>query len=68
MKIKSIGDAGVGRIGKIFKDMWFIVQVQRKAPNRIEIEYLCNTYGVDYDDICKLLSVVSESWNNNRRA
>lgn len=67
MKPKSINDVGSGRLGRVIKDLWLIIQVQHKAPGKVEMEMLCNMNGIVYSDMSQLLDVVAQSWKNEER-
>lgn len=56
MKQKSISDAGGGRLGRLFKDVWFVILSKGAAPSGGELKIMCDLNGVSYYEVFRLFS------------
>ena len=56
MKEKAINEAGTGRIGRLVKDVWFVVVSNGRAPVESELKLLCEMNGIAYYDVRKLFA------------
>ena len=56
MKQKSISDAGSGRLGRLLKDVWFVLLSRGAAPDGKEMKVICELNGVSYYEVCRLFA------------
>lgn len=68
MRVKGLTEASPVRIGRVIRDVWFIVETQGKAPAPNELEMICYMNGISCDDVCKLMDVIANTWEPKKVA
>ena len=68
MRVKGLREANFVRIGRVMKDVWFIVETQGKAPAPNELKMICDMNGIFCDDVCKLMDVIANTWEPKKVA
>ena len=56
MKVKGITEAGGGRLGRLLKDVWFVVLTKDVAPSQKELQIMCEMNGIAYSEVYRLFA------------
>ena len=62
MKEKGISAAGGGRLGRLLKDVWFVVLTKGVAPTPGELRVMCDLNGISYAEAYRIFASFAE-WN-----